>query len=96
MSKKFVILIKPKLLPSGELWATAGPQILISIVWAGTTGVRSPAEAKDFSSSLCIQTSSEAYPASCPLGTRSPFPGVKGGPVWRWPLTASGTEVKNE
>jgi hypothetical protein len=26
--------------------------------------VRSPAEAKDFSSTLCVQTSSEAYPTS--------------------------------
>jgi hypothetical protein len=31
-----------------------------------TTGVRSPAEAKDFSSSPCALTSSEAHPASCP------------------------------
>jgi hypothetical protein len=33
------------------------------------TVVRSPAEAKDFSSSLCVQTSSEAHPASYPKGT---------------------------
>jgi hypothetical protein len=32
-------------------------------------GVRSPAGAKDFSSSLCIQTGSEAHPASCTMGT---------------------------
>jgi hypothetical protein len=32
-------------------------------------GVRSPAGAKDFSSSLCIQTGSEAHPASCKIGT---------------------------
>jgi hypothetical protein len=38
------------------------------------TGVRSPAEAKDFSSSLCVQTSSEPHPASYPVGTGSPFP----------------------
>jgi hypothetical protein len=31
--------------------------------------VRSPAEAKDFSSSLCVQTGSGAHPASCPMGT---------------------------
>jgi hypothetical protein len=40
-------------------------------------GVRSPAEAKDFSSDLCVQTGSEAYPASCTMGTGGPFPGVK-------------------
>jgi hypothetical protein len=44
-----------------------------------TTGIRSPAEAKDFSSSLCVQTSSEAYPASYPMGTGGPFPGIKRG-----------------
>jgi hypothetical protein len=33
------------------------------------TGVRSTAEANDFSSSLCAQTSSEAHPASYPMGT---------------------------
>jgi hypothetical protein len=30
--------------------------------------VRSPAEAKDFSSSFCVQTGSEAHPASCKMG----------------------------
>jgi hypothetical protein len=39
--------------------------------------VRSPAGAKDFSSSLCIQTGSEAHPASCTMGTGGPFPGGK-------------------
>jgi hypothetical protein len=38
-------------------------------------GVRSPAGAKDFSSSLCDQTGSGAHPASCPMGTGGPFPG---------------------
>jgi hypothetical protein len=37
------------------------------------TGVRSPA--KDFSSSLCVQTGSEAHPASCPMSTGCTFPG---------------------
>jgi hypothetical protein len=40
-------------------------------------GVRSPAGAKDFSSSLCVQTGSGAHPASCPVGTGGPFPGGK-------------------
>jgi hypothetical protein len=40
-------------------------------------GVRSPAGAKDFSSNLCVQTASEALPASCPMGTGGPFPGGK-------------------
>jgi hypothetical protein len=40
-------------------------------------GVRSPAEAKDFPSSLCVQTGSGAHPASCTMGTGGPFPGGK-------------------
>jgi hypothetical protein len=35
----------------------------------GAIGVPSPAEAKDFSSSLCVQTGSGTNPASCPTGT---------------------------
>jgi hypothetical protein len=42
-----------------------------------TTGFRSLAETKDFSSSLCVQISSEAHPAFYPMGTGGPFPGVK-------------------
>jgi hypothetical protein len=42
------------------------------------TGGQFLAEAKDFSSSLCVQTSSEAQPAY-PIGTGGPFPGVKHG-----------------
>jgi hypothetical protein len=40
-------------------------------------GARSPAAAKDFSSNLCVQTGSEAHPASCTTGTGGPFPGAK-------------------
>jgi hypothetical protein len=46
--------------------------------WA--IGVWSPAGAKDFSSSLCVQTGSEAHPASCPMGTGGTFPGGKARP----------------
>jgi hypothetical protein len=35
---------------------------------------------KGFSSSLCVQTGSGAHPASCPMGTGGPFPGVKAQP----------------
>jgi hypothetical protein len=42
-------------------------------------GVRSPAGAKDFSSTLCVQTGSEAHLASCPMGTGGHFPGGKRG-----------------
>jgi hypothetical protein len=37
--------------------------------------VQSPAEAKDFSSSLCVQTDSGAHPDSCPMSTEGHFPG---------------------
>jgi hypothetical protein len=43
-------------------------------------GVWSPAEAKDFSSSLCVQTGSGSHPASCTMGTGGPFPGGKARP----------------
>jgi hypothetical protein len=46
--------------------------------WA--TGLRSPAEAKDFTSNLCAQTSSEAHSASYPMGTVVSFPGGKARP----------------
>jgi hypothetical protein len=42
--------------------------------------VRSQAEGKCFSSSLCVQTSSGAHPASCTMGTGGPFPGDKSRP----------------
>jgi hypothetical protein len=42
--------------------------------------VRSPAGAKDFSSSFCVQISSGAHPASCTMGTGGPFPGGKARP----------------
>jgi hypothetical protein len=44
------------------------------------TGVQPLVEAKDFSCSLCVQTGSEAHPASCTVGTRGPFPGGKARP----------------
>jgi hypothetical protein len=42
--------------------------------------VRSPAAAKDFPSSLCVQTGSGAHPASCTMDTGGPFPGGKARP----------------
>jgi hypothetical protein len=43
-------------------------------------GVRSPAGAKDFSSSLCVQTGFGAHPASCTMGIGGTFPGGKARP----------------
>jgi hypothetical protein len=39
--------------------------------------VRFPAGAGNFSLHHRVQTGSRAYPASYPMGTRGPFPGVK-------------------
>jgi hypothetical protein len=43
-------------------------------------GVRFPAGANDFSSSLCVQTGPGAHPASCSMGTGGLFPGGKARP----------------
>jgi hypothetical protein len=43
------------------------------------TGVPNPAQAKEFSSSRCVQTDSAAHPASYPMGTGGPFLGIKRG-----------------
>jgi hypothetical protein len=42
-------------------------------------GVRSPAEARGFSSNLCVQTGSGNHPAFCTEGIGVPSPGVKRG-----------------
>jgi hypothetical protein len=42
--------------------------------------VRSPVQAGDFSSNLCVQTGSGAHPASCPMRTGCPFLGGKARP----------------
>jgi hypothetical protein len=42
--------------------------------------VRFPAEEKDVSSNLCVQTDSGAHPASCTMGTGGPFVGTKARP----------------
>jgi hypothetical protein len=55
-----------------------------------TTGISSSAEKKYFSSSLCVQTSSEAHPASYPMGTR----GKALRDTYHSPLSSA--DVKNE
>jgi hypothetical protein len=60
-------------------------------------GVLSPAEAEEFSSSLCVQTGSGAHPASCTLGTGGSFPGGKARPGRDADHSPpSSTEVVNE
>jgi hypothetical protein len=45
-----------------------------------TDGVRSPTEAQDFSSNLCVQTGCGAHPASCTVGTGGSLSGGKARP----------------
>jgi hypothetical protein len=56
---------------------------LHSLTTDWTTEVRSPSGAKNFSSSLCVQTSSETHPVTYPMGTG----GKERLGRWRWPLT---------
>jgi hypothetical protein len=44
------------------------------------TRIRSPSEAEDFSSSLCVQTGSGAHPVFCSMGTGGLFHGDKARP----------------
>jgi hypothetical protein len=80
----------------GDKWVgVAQSEKWLTTDW--TTGVRSPTEAEDFSSSFCIQTGSEAYPASCTMGTRGSFPGSKARPGRDADHSPpSSAEVKNE
>jgi hypothetical protein len=62
-----------------QKWRSRGSSVSIVSDYElddGATGVRSPVDVKDFSSSPCVQTSFEAYPA----GTGDPFPGIKARP----------------
>jgi hypothetical protein len=60
-------------------------------------GVRSSTGAKDFSSNVCVQTGSEARPASCTMGTGDTFPWVKAPPGRDADHSPpSSAEVKNE
>jgi hypothetical protein len=62
-----------------------------------TTGFLSPAEAKNFSCILCVQTSSEALPVSYPMGTGCRFPWGKARPGSDADLSPPPTtDVKNE
>jgi hypothetical protein len=45
-----------------HFWKNIGRTVCLTTYL--TIGVQSPAEVKDFSSNLCVQTGSEAHPAS--------------------------------
>jgi hypothetical protein len=48
---------------------SCGSSVSIVSDYNWTTEVWCPEEAKEFSSSLSVQTSYESHPASCPMGT---------------------------
>jgi hypothetical protein len=79
-----------------HMWAAVAQSVQwLTTDW--TTGVRSPTDEVDFSSSLCVQTGSGAHPASCPMGTGGSFPGGKARPGRDADhLPPSSAEVKNE
>jgi hypothetical protein len=59
---------------------TGAAQSLQWLTTDWTTGVRSPTEAQNLSSSPCVQTGSGAHPASCTMGTCDLFSGSKARP----------------
>jgi hypothetical protein len=68
-------------------------------VWlrTGWSEVRYVAEREDFSSSLCVQTSSGAYPRSYPMGSGVLFRGCQARPGrYADHSPPSSAEVKNE
>jgi hypothetical protein len=80
---------------SAEIFRNSQPAQRLTTDW--TTGVRSPTEAEDFSSSLCVQTGSGAHPASYSMGTGGPFPGGRARPGRDADHSPpSSAEVKNE
>jgi hypothetical protein len=54
-----------------SVWLRTGRRVI---------AVRSPADARDISSKLCVHTGFGAHPASCTMGTGGPFTGSKARP----------------
>jgi hypothetical protein len=66
--------------PYGPLFVPVTPRVSFVSDYGLDDRDSIPAEAEDFSSSLCIQTGSGAHPASCPVVTGGSFPGGKARP----------------
>jgi hypothetical protein len=66
---------------SASFWEPGSSGIIVSDYGLEDRAIefRSPAGAKDFSCSLCVQTGSGAHPASCTMGTGGSFPEAKRG-----------------
>jgi hypothetical protein len=86
--------LKSARLLNEDLW-----QLSQCSVWlqTGQAGFDPRQRQNNFSSSLCVQSSFEAHPASCTMGTGGHFPGGKvrpGRDADHSPLSSA--EVKNE
>jgi hypothetical protein len=80
-----------------QVWGAGDVPSVLCLTTDRRTAVRSPAEANDFSSSICVQTVSGVHPASYTTGTGGPFPGGKARPGRDADHSpASSAEVKNE
>jgi hypothetical protein len=77
------------------LLGTGVAQYIYRLITDWMTGVRSPAEGKDFYSSL-FPDQFWGPPNLLYSGTGGSFPGVRRGGAWRWTLTPSRAEIKNE
>jgi hypothetical protein len=69
------ILWSWKSTPTDRQGARVVQSVCLTTDW--TNGVQSSAEAKDFTSTLCVQIRSEAYPASYPMGSGRSLTGSK-------------------
>jgi hypothetical protein len=78
-----------------ELVAAGMAQWYSAGLRAGWFGVWAPAGARNFSLYHCLQTGSEAHPASYLMGTRGYFPGGKAAGMWTGHSHTSSAEVKN-
>jgi hypothetical protein len=91
---QYILVVQTSGVKSTRLWSRARLEFagyvvgMVSRVAQSVSGywlddreieVRSPAEAKDFSSNLCVQTGSGAHPAYCTMGTGILSPEVKRG-----------------
>jgi hypothetical protein len=64
----------PDMYVYGNFKSRGGSGIIVSghVLNDRAIEVRSPAQARDFSSNLCVKTGSGAHPASCTMGTGVP------------------------
>jgi hypothetical protein len=82
-AKAFIVILHTDRLYLATVWNPGEPGSSVSMSCYGLDDraieVRSLAAAKNFSSSLCVQTGSGAHPASCTMGTGVLSSGVKTG-----------------